>query len=80
MYLKRSIFINSVKEIRLSKYLSINGLAKVLNTNTTTDANVERVDCRVETYLTVIRKMSLQFEDIDDAKLIRNYEKWLENN
>lgn len=71
--------MNPLKEIRRSKYLSINGLAKLINANHTTVANVERGDCNVETYLTVIRKMSLHFEDVDDVKLVRDYEKWLEN-
>ena len=68
--------MNPVKEIRTDKNLSLSKFAELLDSNTLTLNNVEEGNCKESTYLTIIRKMSLKFDEIDDRKLLREYKKW----
>lgn len=71
------ITMNPVKKIKLNKNLSIYKLAKLIDSNNSTITKVEQGNCLETTYLTIIRKISLQFEDIDNRKLLRNYKKYM---
>ena len=66
--------------MRTNKNLSITETAELLNSNHMTITNVEKGDCLSSTYLTFIRKMSLEFDDIDDKNLLKEYENWLKDN
>ena len=72
--------MNPIKEIRMNKNLNLNELAKLLDSNSYTITTLEKGICGKTAYLTIIRKMSLAFEDIDDAKLIKEYQNWLSEN
>jgi len=72
--------MNPVKEIRESKDLSLNDLAEFIDSNSLTLRKVEKGKCLSTTYLTIIRKMNLEFNEIDDGKLIKEYENWLKDN
>ena len=71
--------MNPVKEIRTDKDLSLSKFAELLDSNSLTLNNVEEGNCKESTYLTIIRKMSLKFDEIDDRKLLREYKKWESN-
>ena len=70
--------MNPVKKIRINKNFSINKFAKKLDSNSLTINNVEKGTCLTSTYLTIIKKMSLEFDEIDDAKLLKEYRDWLQ--
>jgi len=72
--------MNPIKEIRMNKNLNLNEAAKLLDSNYLTITNVEKGECVKTTYLTIIRKMSLVFDEIDDAELIKEYQNWLKDN
>lgn len=69
--------MNPVKKIRLDKELSRNELAKLLDANRESISNVERGECSVSICLTIFKKMSLQFEEVNDGILLRDYKEWL---
>ena len=72
--------MNPVKKVRKDKNLNLNEAAELLDSNYLTITNVEKGDCIKTTYLTIIRKMSLAFDEIDDTKLIKEYQDWLSEN
>ncbi len=72
--------MNPVKKVRKSKNLSLKKTAELLNSNYVTLTKVEKGQCLKTTYFTIIRKLSLAFDDIDDRKLIREYNNWLQDN
>ena len=72
--------MNPVKKVRKDKNLNLNKTAELLDSNYLTITNVEKGECVKTTYLTIIRKMSLAFDDIDDVKLIKKYQDWLSEN
>ena len=72
--------MNPVKKVRIDKNLNKTETAELLNSNYMTITNVEKGDCLISTYLTFIRKMSLEFDDIDDKNLLKEYENWLKDN
>jgi len=71
--------MNPIKKIRTHKNLSIRKFAELLDSNDITINNVEEGNCMESTYLTIIRTMSLKFDDIDDSKLLVKYKKWKSN-
>lgn len=72
--------MNPIKKIRHSKQLSLDKFGKLIDSNGVTISKVEKGDCLDSTYLTIIRKMSLYIENVDELELVRDYRKWLENN
>ena len=72
--------MNPLKEIRINKKLTVSEFAKKVGSNPLTINNVEKGECLYVTYLTIIRKTSLVFDDVDDGKLIKKYENWLKEN
>jgi len=72
--------MNPVKKVRKDKNLNLKKTAELLDSNYLTITNVEKGECVKTTYLTIIRKMSLAFDEIDDAKLIKEYQNWLQKN
>jgi len=72
--------MNPIKEIRMNKNLNLNEAAKLLDSNSYAITTVEKGICGKTAYLTIIRKMSLAFDDIDDVKLIKKYQDWLSEN
>ena len=68
--------MNPIKKIRTDKNLAVNEFAKILDSNALTIKNVEKGNCLNTTYMSIIKKMSLQFDDIDDGELLRKYKKW----
>jgi len=70
--------MNPIKKVRTNKNLSINKFAEFLDSNPLTINNVEKGNCKDSTYLSIIRKMSLEFDDIDDGRLLKKYKNWLE--
>ena len=65
---------------KLQELWSLDKLARLIGSNKYTLRNVEKGSCLETTYLTIIRKMSLEFNDIDDDELLKNYRKWLKEN
>jgi len=72
--------MNPVKKVRKNKNLSLNQFAQLIGSNEITMKNVEKGNCLGSTYLTIIKKMSLKFDDIDDGNLVKEYENWLQEN
>ena len=70
--------MNPIKKIRTDKNFSVNDFAELLDSNPLTINNVEKGNCKESTYLTIIRKIGLEFDDIDESRLLRDYRKWLE--
>jgi len=70
--------MNPIKKIRLDKNLKVNKFAELLDSNPLTINNVEKGNCKESTYLTIIRKIGLEFDDIDDGRLLKKYKNWLE--
>ena len=70
--------MNPIKKVRTNKNLSINKFAEFLDSNPLTINNVEKGNCKESTYLTIIRKIGLEFDDIDESRLLKDYRKWLE--
>ena len=70
--------MNPIKKIRNDKDLTVNKYAKLLDSNSLTIKSVEEGNCLNTTYFTIIRKISLKFDNIADGKLLKEYEKWLD--
>lgn len=78
--LKELSFMNPIKKIRKKKKLSLDKLSELIGPNSFTISRAEKGECLSSTCLTIIRKMSLKFDDIDDGKLIKEYQDWLSEN
>lgn len=72
--------MNPIIEIKKNKNLSKAEFIRLLDTNHSTLTNVVKGNCLTATYLTIIKKISLAYDDIDDKKLIKKYKNWLQEN
>ena len=71
--------MNPIKQIRLNKNFTINKFAELINSNFPTLKNAEQGNCKDVTSFNIIKKICLQYNDIDEKKLIRAYKIWEKN-
>ncbi len=72
--------MNPVKKIRKDKNLALFKFARLINSNHFSLDRVEKGVCKKTTYLTIIKKTSLAFDNIDDKKLFKEYKNWRQEN